>query len=461
MSRWQSAAALAAVTAAAAPVVGQAGAALELSAVRFYRSASRQTLVEAFCRVPLAVVAPLGGGSRGDAAYRVTVSVRDSAGSELVSQSWSQAVAGEMLRRRSVSTVEHFRFAAQPGRYVVEVAITDSATGRVSRRRTDLSTFAAAPQASDLLLASGMREAADVADTVTRDGEVRKGSLFLETAGRPVLTPQRSELSYYLELYTERAESVTVRVRVRTSAGNEVTAAAPQRVAFPAGGGATKGVVDLGGLPPGDYQLEVALATPDSEVVRTASFGMAGFETEAAAMAAVAPFRDMFAALNEAQLDSVYGPLLYLMTAEEHGIYSTLTVEGKRSFLRKFWSARDPTPGTPQNEALNRFYAAIAEANRRFREGGAGEVDGWRTDRGRIFIRYGSPDEVLSRPQAGSTRPYEVWKYTRVRPRKFVFFDATAFGHYELIWTDERREPSRPNWQQLLGPEAVEDVERF
>ncbi len=88
-------------------------------------------------------------------------------------------------------------------------------------------------------------------------------------------------------------------------------------------------------------------------------------------------------------------------------------------------------------------------------------MDGWRTDRGRIFIRYGSPDEVLSRPQAGSTRPYEVWKYTRVRPRKFVFFDATAFGHYELIWTDERREPSRPNWQQLLGPEAVEDVERF
>ncbi|OLB11263.1 MAG: hypothetical protein AUH07_09820 [Gemmatimonadetes bacterium 13_2_20CM_70_9] len=68
---------------------------------------------------------------------------------------------------------------------------------------------------------------------------------------------------------------------------------------------------------------------------------------------------------------------------------------------------------------------------------------------------------MLSRPQAGSTAPYEVWKYTRVRARKFVFYDVTRFGNYVLIWTDERRESSRPNWRDLLGPEAVEDVQRF
>src|SRR2546422_562429 len=86
---------------------------------------------------------------------------------------------------------------------------------------------------------------------------------------------------------------------------------------------------------------------------------------------------------------------------------------------------------------------------------------GWRTDRGRILIRYGPPDETLRRPQASNTAPYEVWKYTRTRARKFVFYDVTRFGNYALIWTDERREPSRPNWRELLGPEAVEDVQRF
>jgi hypothetical protein len=77
-----------------------------------------------------------------------------------------------------------------------------------------------------------------------------------------------------------------------------------------------------------------------------------------------------------------------------------------------------------------------------------------------VFIKYGEPDEVLRRPQA-PIRPYEVWKYTRARPRKFVFMDETGLGHYVLIFTDERREPSRLDWELLLGPEAVLEVERF
>jgi len=54
-----------------------------------------------------------------------------------------------------------------------------------------------------------------------------------------------------------------------------------------------------------------------------------------------------------------------------------------------------------------------------------------------------------------------VWKYTRGRLRKFGFYDETSLGHYGLISPTEHREPSRTNWADLLGPEAVEDVERF
>ena len=88
-------------------------------------------------------------------------------------------------------------------------------------------------------------------------------------------------------------------------------------------------------------------------------------------------------------------------------------------------------------------------------------MPGWRTDRGRIFIRYGAPDEVLDRVQAGSSRPYQVWKYTGRKAHKFIFLDTSLLGNYELIWTDERREPSRPDWQELLGPEALDDAQRF
>jgi len=433
---------------------------VQVSVVRFYRSANSLTLVDAFCRVPVSAVSAVspGGGS-----YRASVTVHDSAGLELTSQSWSQAVSRSLFGMAGASVGEHFAFAAPRGRYVIDVAVTDSATGRVSRARADVSAFAEPPGASDLLLAVGLRVATGLSDTLARPGEIRKGDLFVETPGRPMLTPEQSRLGYYLELYAERPETVSVVARVRSTSGAQIVATPPQRLALAAGGGMTRGLVDLGGLPPGSYRLEVAANVAGRELARSAEFGMAGFGTDAAIAAATPAARplDRFESLSEGQLDSLYAPLIYLMAEDEQGIYSSLTLDGKRTFLRKFWARRDPTPGTPRNEEEERFYTGIAEANRRFHEGGAAEIPGWRTDRGRIFTRYGPPDEVLNRPQAGSTAPYEVWKYTKTRARKFVFYDVTRFGNYALIWTDERREPSRPNWRDLLGPEAVEDVQRF
>jgi len=439
----------------AVPAVSARPQSLELASVRFYRASGTQTLVDAFCQVPFSLLDAVSQGSSGIAAYRFAVTVRDTAGTELLAQSWQQTVPARALTAARGSAVEHFSFAARPGKYTIDVAVTDSATGRVNRQRAEIQAYGTAPGGSDLLLATGMRSA-EGANATPAPGEIKKGAVLLQASGRPVLTPQQAQIGYYLELYPQHAETVTVVVRVRTMQGSQVIATPGERIPLAAGGGVIRRLVDLAGLPPGDYRLEVAA----DSLVRTAPFRMAGFETEAA-IADATPSQDVFAAMSEAQLDTLYLPLVYLMTADEQGSYPSLTLEGKRRWLRVFWSKRDPTEGTPRNEARLDFYARINEANRRFREGGSAQIPGWRTDRGRIFIKYGPPDEVLSRPQAGDTRPYEVWKFSRGRALKYVFMDQTLFGNYVLIWTSDRREPSRPNWQELLGPEAVIEVERF
>ena len=96
---------------------------------------------------------------------------------------------------------------------------------------------------------------------------------------------------------------------------------------------------------------------------------------------------------------------------------------------------------------------------RRYREGGASAIPGWRTDRGRIFIKYGAPDEILERKVQTGLMPYEIWKYTRQRNLKYVFMDLTRFGNYQLIYTDDRRERSRPDWQELLGVDGLRDLQ--
>lgn len=175
----------------------------------------------------------------------------------------------------------------------------------------------------------------------------------------------------------------------------------------------------------------------------------------------IGPTLARIASATEAQLDSMYGPLVYLMRTDERGIYPGLTVVGKREFLRRFWADRDPTPGTPRNEAAEAFNGRIAVVNKKFAVPGTNPIAGWRTDRGRIYLEYGQPDIVMTRRGPGIVMPFEIWKYMHPKPRKYCFVDLTRFGNYVLVFSSDPREPSRPNWEQLIGDEAYEDALRF
>jgi GWxTD domain-containing protein len=188
---------------------------------------------------------------------------------------------------------------------------------------------------------------------------------------------------------------------------------------------------------------------------------MADFDTDVALAQGAAKQPSRFAYSTEAQLDSTYAPLLYVMEAAERGVYGDLSVEGKRNYLEQFWAKRDPTPGTVANEAADGFYALVAEADRRFREGGAAATPGWRTDRGRILLRYGEPALVLREPVPRGQRPWEVWRYATGRGLKYVFVDETGIGNWALVYTDNRREPSRASWQSLFHEDDLERIQTF
>jgi GWxTD domain-containing protein len=226
----------------------------------------------------------------------------------------------------------------------------------------------------------------------------------------------------------------------------------------------TRGSLDLTGLPEGQYTFRMTLGLADTTLVNDAPFMMSGLTTVAAVTAPgadVAAAGDMFDVADEARLDSLFDPLVYLaQTPRDLGLYRTLTLDGKRRFLKQFWTQRDPTPATPDNPARDEFYRGVAYANTAFHEGGAARTPGWNSDRGRIYLKNGRPDETLDRP-AASPRPFTVWKYTRDRPRWYVFMDQTGLGSYALIGTNDRREPSRQQWWVTLGADGTRETFQF
>jgi GWxTD domain-containing protein len=91
------------------------------------------------------------------------------------------------------------------------------------------------------------------------------------------------------------------------------------------------------------------------------------------------------------------GPVRYIINRAEHAHFKSLQSDEERQlFIERFWERRDPDPRNDYNEYRMTFWTRVLEANRRFLDSA---LPGWRTDRGKIFILLGEPDDVQERSE--------------------------------------------------------------
>ncbi len=176
----------------------------------------------------------------------------------------------------------------------------------------------------------------------------------------------------------------------------------------------------------------------------------------------------------------------YIISDEERRAFLRLqTNEEREQFIEAFWQRRDPTPDTVENEFKEEHYRRIAYANERFASG----IPGWRTDRGRIYIIWGPPDELEAHPTGGlydrpmtegggstTTYAYEDWRYRHmdgVGDNIIIeFVDPSETGEYHMTmdpgekdalakdsWsrgkhagTDGHEQPAGPISPEPMGP---------
>jgi len=166
----------------------------------------------------------------------------------------------------------------------------------------------------------------------------------------------------------------------------------------------------------------------------------------------------------------------YIITDEERNAFKRLLAdEEKEHFIEQFWLRRDPTPGTPVNEMREEHYRRIAYTNEHY----ASSIPGWKTDRGRVYIQYGPPDEIDSHPSGGSftrpaaegggtteTAPFEQWKYRWIeglgKDVVVEFVDAQRNRDYRMTLDPREKELNKPTpikigaTAQILGTPTPE-----
>ncbi|HLG03679.1 MAG TPA: GWxTD domain-containing protein [Bacteroidia bacterium] len=133
-----------------------------------------------------------------------------------------------------------------------------------------------------------------------------------------------------------------------------------------------------------------------------------------------------------------------------------------QQYLYNFWLTRNEQQ--PEGEWLV-YRAEVIKVNAEF---GTQILKGYETDRGRVYLQYGPPDQRVTVANEPSSYPYEIWQYYTIRGRKyatgvnqpenttqtnkkFVFADFDLVtNNYELIHSDARGEVRDDSWKIRL-----------
>jgi GWxTD domain-containing protein len=127
-------------------------------------------------------------------------------------------------------------------------------------------------------------------------------------------------------------------------------------------------------------------------------------------------------------LDQAIDQLRYVVPGDTLKKYRNASLDEKKVFFTRFWKMLDPDPSTAKNELMDEYYKRVNYANLHFST--AGRL-GWKTDRGRIYIKFGPPDEIENYPSQMNSYPMQIWRYYNLR-KEFVFIDRTGLGDYQL-----------------------------
>ena len=162
--------------------------------------------------------------------------------------------------------------------------------------------------------------------------------------------------------------------------------------------------------------------------------------------------------------------VVYIITDEEKKVFNNLSTDAERdAFIEQFWRRRDPDPRTALNEFKEEHYRRIAYANDHFYSG----VEGWYSDRGRIYITYGPPSQKESHhgglyqrrvleEGGGWTNVYafERWFYNYIpgvgSGIEIEFVDASKTGEYKIALRPSEKDAlwqvgSSPTVEEMFG----------
>lgn len=375
-----------------------------------------KTRVDVFIQVPYNAVQFIKTGQGFEAAYSLTVSVYDEEKKNLFTEKiWNEkivALSFELTSSPDNFNLGHRSFELSPGTYTIQTSLTDkdSKDQYNSENIYRVKSFTSMPSISSVML---------VSKTTVVDGKTK----IIPNVSRNILS-DRDDLSTFFEIYSDTSRSFLVDYQILDEEEIEISKITKQ-VAVNEGTTQVFNNIDSLDLNLGNYVLKVTLH--DST----------GKDFDSSMKSFVSRWYGVPASIIN--LDKAVDEMIYIANTDEVSYINDAKdrMEKAKRFVA-YWKKYDENPSDAYNPVFNEYYSRVALSNANFT---TYSMEGWRSDRGMVFIILGPPDNIERHPFEYYAKPYEVWQYYNLN-KSFLFVDSTGFGDYRL-------DPSTPLYGDL------------
>ena len=369
------------------------------------------------------------------AGYQISIIFKDSTGTEITKKEWQNFKQVDYLKRtENMTSLEIAGFSISPGNYILSVKLTDLNSQLVGFADIPLHipTFE-----QHKLQTSEIEFARSVKQSQTQNKFVKNNIEVLPNPSR-VFGIESPFIYFYSEIYNlnqagDSPQKIRREYSIIDDRGKIVKSS--EKIIQPK---STSSIwaekINILDIISGKYLLKLKVAD---------ELGNNIFEREAE-LWINNPYKVIsLAQYDEKDLNEFRAQIEYIVERKELDFFDQLNAEGKIRYINDFWKNKSPEF---RIEHLKRFYSA----QERF---ASPALPGWKSDQGRIFIMYGSPDEIIKEPASLDTRAYEVWVYETLKNQgrvEFIFVDSGIVGNYKLVHSTiksgERAEIYNPNW---------------
>ena len=394
----------------------------ELSIRQVFDQENRPVLVVA-TSIPSSRLVFLREDERFVSRYRVFLELRPKKGKGIRGEVWEETVRvenyGATQSNKNISTSER-RFAMEPGEYRVRVSIEVEDTSLRFSREREIRVVAHGQ--GSLVVSEPVFMIPRLKDKALEPppGEIRVG-----ICGEDKSFIQSPNALYHgFDLWTRVSFAIVgpfsggkLDVKARIQDARDKTLLYNHSILSDTGDGHLQLCLDfqIDRLQLGEYQMEISVAMADG-----------GGKAEAEGRFGVLFTRSSFGADFEQTLEI----LSIIAEEEELTDLREAPPDERIEAWRRFWKRRDPTSSTDANERLDEFLSRLSYVMKTFSHFGPG----WRSDRGRVYIRHGRPDKI-SDASSGIGRSYQYWYYYSLGA-VFIFEDRAGTGDYQLVSTE-------------------------